>query len=211
MSALARLPVAFLLALVFTGGIFSFLGTLIRGTIAAPERQQAARIEFSQVRRDSETKTIKRQKPEPVKPVQVSASAPKITAASVASAKPSAGPIAIGFGAGAMVDVRGLLGGPMAVSVGGSDRDEMPLVRIEPVYPPRALSKGVEGWALVEFTITAAGTTTDVRAVQSQPEGVFDGAAVKAVQSWKYNPKVESGTAIDRRGIRVLLSFKVSG
>jgi len=210
MRSWVRLALSFVVALVFTGGVFSFLGTLIRSKIAAPERQEAARIEFSQVRRDTETKTIKRQKPEPVKPMQVSASAPKIDTGSVAGIKPSAGPIAIGYGAGAMVDVRGVLGGPMAVSVGGSDRDEMPLVRVEPVYPERALSRGVEGWALVEFTITSAGTTTDVRAVESQPPGVFDAAAVKAVQSWKYNPKVEGGTAIDRRGMRVLLSFKVS-
>lgn len=211
MRSLVRLTVAFVVAVVFTGGVFSFLGTLISSKIAPAERQEAARIEFSQVRRDSEAKTIKRQKPEPVKPVQVSASAPKIDTGSIAGIKPSAGPIAIGYGAGAIVDVRGVLGGPMAVSTtGGSDRDEMPLVRVEPVYPERALSRGVEGWVLVEFTITAAGTTTDVRSVEAHPSGVFDAAATKAVQSWKYNPKVEGGTAIDRRGMRVLLSFKVS-
>ena len=55
----------------------------------------------------------------------------------------------------------------------------MPLVRVEPVYPPRALAQGVEGWALVEFTITPAGTTKDVKAVESQPPGIFDAAVVK--------------------------------
>ncbi len=210
MRAWLRLTVACLLALAFNGGMFSFLGTLTRSHVEAPERQEAARIEFSQVRRDSETKTIKRQKPEPEKPVKTSASAPKMETSSIGGAKPSIGPITIGYGAGAIVDVAGVLGGPMAVSVGGADRDEMPLVRVEPVYPERALSRGIEGWVLVEFTITAAGTTTDVRAVESQPPGVFDASGIKAVQSWKYTPKVEGGSAVDRRGMRVLLSFKVS-
>jgi protein TonB len=205
-----RLPASFALALAFTTTLFWMLAMLIGVKNEVVERQLAQRIEFTRLRRDSDTTTIKRQKPEPVRPVQPVASAPKISAEGVAGFKPSAGPIAIGMGTGLTVDVKGLLGGPMAVSAGGSDRAEMPLVRVEPVYPPRALAQNIEGWAVVEFTISAAGTTKDVRAVESQPPGVFDAAVVKAVQSWKYNPKVEGGTPIERRGVRVLLSFKIS-
>jgi protein TonB len=205
-----RLPVSFTLALGFTTILFWLLALLIGVKNEVVERQLAARIEFTRLRRDSDAKTIKRQKPEPVRPVQKMADAPRISSEGGAGFKPSAGPIAIGMGTGLTVDVKGLLGGPMAVSAGGSDRAEMPLVRVEPVYPPRALAQNVEGWAVVEFTITPAGTTKDVRAVESQPPGIFDAAVVKAVQSWKYNPKVEAGTPIERRGVRVLLSFKIS-
>jgi protein TonB len=209
-AATIRIPVSFVVALALTGSLFWFLSVLIGGKNEVVERQLAAKIEFTRLRRDSETKTIKRQKPEPVKPVRAVAAAPKISAEGLTGFKPSAGPIAIGMGTGVAVDVKGLLGGPMAVSAGGSDREEMPLVRVEPVYPPRALAQRVEGWALVEFTITPAGTTKDVRAVESQPPGIFDAAVVKAVQSWKYNPKVEGGSATERRGVRILLSFKMS-
>jgi protein TonB len=209
-AASIRIPVSFLFALAATGSLFWFLSVLIGVKNEGIERQLAAKIEFTRLRRDSETKTIKRHKPEPVKPVEKVAAAPKISAEGVAGFKPSAGPIAIGLGTGMTVDVKGLLGGPMAVSAGGSDRAEMPLVRVEPVYPPRALSQRVEGWALVQFTITAAGTTRDVTAVESQPPGIFDAASVKAVQAWKYNPRVEGGSATERRGVRVLLNFKMS-
>jgi protein TonB len=205
-----RFPVSFVLAVGLTGSLFWFLSLLIGTKNEIVERQLAAKIEFTRLRRDSEAKTIKRQKPEPVKQVERVASAPKISAEGVAGFKPSAGPIAIGMGTGMTVDVKGLLGGPMAVSSGGSDRAEMPLVRVEPVYPPRALAQGVEGWAVVEFTITAAGTTKDVRAVESQPPGIFDAVGVKAVQAWKYNPRVEAGSAIERPGVRIMLSFKMS-
>ena len=210
MTTALRLPISFVLALALTTVIFWMLASLIGGRNEVIERQLAARIEFSRLRRDSDVKTIKRQKPEPVKPVEKLESAPKISSEGVAAFKPSAGPIAIGMGTGLNVDVKGLLGGPMAVSSGGSDRAEMPLVRVEPVYPPRALTQRIEGWAVVEFTITPAGTTKDVRSVESQPPDIFDAAVVKAVQSWKYNPKVEGGSAIERRGVRVMLSFKIS-
>jgi protein TonB len=205
-----RFPASFTLALGFTTVMFWLLATLIGGKNEVVERQLAARIEFTRLRRDSDVKVIKRQKPEPIKPVQQAPATTKVSSEGIAGFKPSAGPIAIGMGTGLNIDVKGLLGGPMAVSSGGSDRAEMPLVRVEPVYPPRALTQRLEGWTVVEFTITTAGTTKDVRAVESQPPGVFDAASVKAVQSWKYNPKVEGGNPIERRGVRILLSFKVS-
>lgn len=208
-GAWLRLPVSFMFALVFSSSLFWCLSLLVGVKLEIGERRTATKIEFSRLRRDSDVKTILRQKPEPERPMQQVASAPKVAAPGTAMA-PSAGPIAIGPGSGLTVDVKGILGGLMAVSAGGSDRAEMPLVRVEPEYPPRALSRGVEGWALIQFSVTAAGTTTDVKAIESQPPGVFDQAAIRAVGSWKYNPKVEGGTAVERRGMRVLLSFKIN-
>jgi protein TonB len=211
-----RLPVSFVLALLLSSGMFWSLSRLINAKVDMGERQKAAKIDFSRLRRDSEIKMIKRQKPEPVKQVEPPPDAPKITAAEAAqaaSAPPIAGPLAIGPGSGRNVDVKGMLGGssPLAVGGGGggSDRTEMPLVRIQPDYPARALERGIEGWAVVQFTISPTGTTKDVSAVQGEPPGVFEQAAVRAVQSWKYNPKVQAGTAIERPGIRVKLNFKI--
>jgi protein TonB len=212
-----RLPLSFTLALLLTSGMFWSLNRLINSKVEVVEKQKAAKIDFSRLRRDSEVKMVKRQKPEPVKQVEPPPDAPKITAAeaaAAASAGPFTGPIAIGPGTGLNVDVKGMLGGSNALAAigggGGADRSEMPLVRIQPDYPPRALERGIEGWAVVEFGITPTGTTKDVTAVSSEPPGVFEQAAVRAVQSWKYNPKVQEGTAVERRGIRVKLNFKIN-
>jgi periplasmic protein TonB len=212
-----RVPVSFLFALVLTSGMFWALARLINSKVDVGELQKAAKIDFSRLRRDSEIKMIKRQKAEPVKPVEPPPDAPKITAAeaaALASAPPMAGPIALGPGTGLNVDVKGMLGGsgPLAVAGGGggADRNEMPLVRIQPDYPARALERGIEGWAMVEFTISPTGTTKDVAAVASEPPDTFEQAAVRAVQSWKYNPKIQGGTAIERRGVRVKLDFKIN-
>jgi protein TonB len=91
----------------------------------------------------------------------------------------------------------------------GSDRDIIPLVRINPDYPPRALSRGIEGYVIVQFTITATGMVKDVIVVDAKPKGLFDDAAVRAVGRWRYNPKVVDGVAVERVGIQTMITFQL--
>lgn len=85
--------------------------------------------------------------------------------------------------------------------------DVIPMVRIEPTYPPRPYERGIEGWVLVEFSISPAGTVIDPIVVDSEPPGTFDRAALRAVARWRYKPKIEMGSAVTRRGVQVVLSF----
>ncbi len=95
------------------------------------------------------------------------------------------------------------------LGAGGSDRDVVPLVRVEPQYPMSAKQRGVEGWVELMFTITAAGTVTDIVVTASVPGTVFNKSAVRAVSKWKYNPKVENGIAVDRPGVRQRIKFQL--
>ncbi len=95
------------------------------------------------------------------------------------------------------------------LGTGGSDRDVVPLVRIEPQYPMSAKQRGIEGWVELRFTITAAGTVADIVVTASVPGTVFNKSAVQAVSKWKYNPKVENGTAVDRPGVRQRIKFEL--
>ena len=74
-----------------------------------------------------------------------------------------------------------------------SDRTATPIVRIPPQYPERAAQRGIEGWVLIEFTITAAGTVADPIVVDADPQNVFNRSAVKAIARWKYRPKIVDG------------------
>ncbi len=47
--------------------------------------------------------------------------------------------------------------------------------------------------------------------VDAEPKGMFDEAAIAAVSKWKYNPKVEEGSPVERRGVQVKLTFKLEG
>jgi len=209
-----RFPSAFALALALTGSMFSFLWLLISRSVEIGDLQQATKIEFTRLRRDSEVRTRPRQqKVELEKPVAVQ-NAPQI---------------AIDMGVGdrsgqaldllpPTVDARGAAlsglsfgggGGARGGAASGSDRDVAPLVRIEPDYPARAAQKGIEGFVVVQFTITPAGTVKDPRVIQSEPNGVFDASALAAVSRWKYNPKLEAGTAVARPGVKVKLAFQL--
>ena len=91
----------------------------------------------------------------------------------------------------------------------GPDRDVLPLVRVAPDYPPRAIATGTEGWVQVQFTITPTGMVRDPVVVASEPGTLFDDAALKAVARWRYNPRVDGGVAVERVGIQALIRFEL--
>jgi protein TonB len=91
----------------------------------------------------------------------------------------------------------------------GADRDVVPLVRIEPAYPARAEERGIQGWAQVRFTVTAAGTIRDAVVVASEPGEIFDEAALKAVARWRYNPRIDGGMAVERVGLETVFRFEL--
>jgi protein TonB len=82
-------------------------------------------------------------------------------------------------------------------------------VRVDPDYPPRARQQGIEGWVVVEFTISPAGTVKDPRVLEAQPPSVFEQAALNAIRRWRYNPRVENGVAVAREGAQVRLRFEL--
>ncbi|MGH1374175.1 MAG: energy transducer TonB [Cellvibrionaceae bacterium] len=64
-------------------------------------------------------------------------------------------------------------------------------VMVAPTYPSRALTRGIEGYVDVQFEVTAMGSTQQVVVLRSDPEGVFERAAMRAVKRWKYLPDEE--------------------
>ena len=95
------------------------------------------------------------------------------------------------------------------VGVGSADMDIVPLVRVNPRYPPRAQSRGIEGWVHLRFTITRQGTVTDVQVVDADPKGYFERSAKRAVGKYKYKPKIQDGEAVPRAGVELVLTFEI--
>lgn len=87
---------------------------------------------------------------------------------------------------------------------GNPDSDVMPIVRIAPRYPRRALLEGTEGWVQVEFTITPDGRVADPVVVSAEPRGIFDRSAIQAILRWKFKPRYVDGQAITRRASQVI-------
>lgn len=73
------------------------------------------------------------------------------------------------------------------------------LKRVDPRYPKRAHQFNITGWVNVYFTVTPSGETADIEVVKSEPEKVFDRAAVSAVEKWEFQPVEYRGQIISRR------------
>jgi periplasmic protein TonB len=85
----------------------------------------------------------------------------------------------------------------------------LPMVRVNPVYPQVAASKGIEGFVDVIFDVTETGSTQNVQVVYAEPERIFNAAVIRAVSRWKYKPKMEDGVAVRMQGVRDRIRFKL--
>ena len=178
--------------------LFWVMWSLVSVPVDVAEMRQATRVEFTRMRQDTEAQKKQQEKVQPDKPPPVP-EVPQMDFAkgsvenNVAQLTPT-------------VDASSAMS-KMKMTA-GSDRDIVPLVRINPDYPPRALSRGVQGWVIVQFTISATGTVKDQKVVDSSNE-MFNDAALKAIARWRYNPKVDEGVAVERKGVQTKLVFQL--
>ena len=82
------------------------------------------------------------------------------------------------------------------------------LLCVPPKYPARAASRHIEGWVTVEFTVQTDGSVDDAVVVNSEPEGVFDEAALTAISKWQFKEKIVNGLAVTQRAVQKL-QFKL--
>ena len=90
-----------------------------------------------------------------------------------------------------------------------SDGEYLPIVKVQPIYPRRAQSRGIEGYVIVEFTVTKSGTTKDIRIVEAVPPGIFDKASLQAATKFKYKPRVVDGQPIEVPGVQNKITFEL--
>ena len=90
-----------------------------------------------------------------------------------------------------------------------SDGEYLPIVKVAPVYPRRALTRGIEGYVILEFTVTRMGTVMNPVVIEAKPNGIFDRAALQAALKFKYKPKVVNGEPIEVRGVRNIIRFEL--
>ena len=198
---LIKLAVAAALGLLFTAGVFWLLWHLVSGPVEVSEMKAATRIDFTRMRRDTEAASKREEKVERERPPIL----PEVPRLAFSAGRADSNVARLS----PAIDARGALS-RMTLSA-GSDRDVLPLVRISPDYPPRAVARGIEGWVIVQFTISETGTVKDAVVVEAEPSDIFDEAALKAIARWRYNPRVEGGVAVERVGVQTLIRFQLQG
>jgi protein TonB len=98
------------------------------------------------------------------------------------------------------------IGGPGGMNI--AEGDYLPIVRVAPVYPSRALSRGLEGFVDMSFTVTSTGTVRDPIVLQST-SSLFERAATRAVLKFKYKPRVVDGIPVEVSGVKTRITFEL--
>jgi len=198
-----RTVVAIFLGIVTAFALFWVMQALIGVSGELKEAGSRLAVDFVRLRRDNAPQTKEREPPKREKPEQ-QPPPPEMNLAKNMNPGDAVGEII------PMVDTGMELEKATSLGTGaGSDRDIVPLVRVDPEYPPRARQQGIEGWVDLEFTISPVGTVQDAFVMESQPPRVFDRAALRAVRKWRYNPKTENGVAVARNKVQVRLRFEI--
>lgn len=88
------------------------------------------------------------------------------------------------------------------MGLGTGDGEYLPIVKVAPIYPRRAIDRGIVGTCMVTYTVTTAGTVKDVSVVEGECEHqVFERPSVDAAYRFKYKPRVINGEPVEVLGI----------
>ena len=199
---LARFPVAIGLAMLITFFLFWAMQALITVTGELGDASQTSSIEFVRVKRDTTPEAKKREPPKREKPEQPPPP-PQMNLAQNMNPSEGVGEII------PVVDTSVELASATSLGAGGGDQDAVPLVRVEPQYPPRAEQRGITGWVEVGYTIAASGTVKEAWVIRASPPSIFDRAALTAVKKWRFNPRIENGKPVERPNMATRVVFEL--
>jgi protein TonB len=170
------------------------------GESALTKERDRHTLEFVRVKRNENLNTLDQTPDKPDKPPEVP---PEVPPQDMDTVDPNAPSINI---PPPTVSNTVDIGGPGGMNV--AEGDYLPIVRVAPVYPARALSRGVEGYVDMGFTVTTAGTVKDPIVIFST-SGLFERAATRAVLKFKYKPRVTDGIPVEVSGVKTRITFKI--
>jgi protein TonB len=191
-ETLPRLSTSLALAVLITGGLLLAMQAMI-ATGRAPLVDAAHRLLPALIPVIEETPVERRRKIEPP-PTQDPPIVPRILTDRTTDIR-----ILVPPPPGPAISERGALAGEM-------DGSPIALVKVAATYPPRAIGLGLEGYVIVEYTVTALGTVTDVRVVEAS-DAIFEPSAVSAAEQFRYKPRIVAGEPVATPGVLNKFTF----
>jgi periplasmic protein TonB len=191
-------------AVLFSLLLFGLMYSVIRVGGQKLDKPQALQtIDFVRLKRDSDLETLSRRKPPPPPPAQ----------------PPPPAKMRIASAGGTQTALTGLdipnlnLTADLGAGVSGMkspapsamfDGEIVPLQCPPPIYPSEARRAGITGWVQVELVVSPDGSVRSAKAIDAQPRGMFEAAAVMSQQKCKFKPKIVDGVATEQKGRRKL-------
>ncbi|RUO80786.1 protein TonB [Idiomarina tyrosinivorans] len=196
---------ALLAAAAMTIGLYYLMQSLITGGEGAfSEPPRGSVLDFVRVKQQEQVQQ-KERKPE--RPPEPKEPPPEMPQPQMSESVDDSASAAMDFSA----DISSAADLGNGLSLQSSDGEYLPIVKVQAMYPRRALQRGIEGYVLVEFTVTPQGSVTNPHVVKAEPEGIFEQAAMDAVLKFKYKPRVVNGEPVAVEGVQNRITFEMSG
>ncbi len=198
----ARAGVALALSIVVTFSLLFLMQLLIAiGADAQTDSRVGRIVDFVRVKRDETTETKKPKPKKPATPDEPPPDMPQPEMDNMDMSMDAVGISPVGIDPNASMNI--------GLGFAGADGEYLPIVKVAPVYPRRALERGIEGYVLLEFTVTRLGTVENPVVIEADPPNIFNRAAIQAATKFKYKPRVVEGEAIAVPGVQNLIRFEL--
>lgn len=204
-----RYPLAIIAAFATTFGIFFGMHLLVvetEGALQAPI--QGGTIEMVRVKR--ETAPVEKKREMPQKPQTLDEPPPPQMEMSDPGA-PGGAAVSMPIAAPTPQAAVKMRGGPNLGAAPVGNAAATPLVRVLPQCTRKMQLEGIEGWVEVRFDIGPTGQTTNASVIDAEPKGYgFESNVLRAIERWKYRPKIVDGQGVVQKGLQVKISFTCS-
>jgi len=203
-GSIFRVIAGVVLGLVITAALFWVMPYMIETTDLELDKSGSnTLVDFVRLRRDE---TIHRRELKPTKPPPPQSPPPLPSTPRIESLNPGAEAIAISA-TPAETDI--VISGA-GFSLGVGEGDYLPIVKVAPIYPQRALSRGIEGYCVVQYTVTRQGTIRDPIVIEDQcTNSMFHRSSLQAALKFKYKPRVIDGQAVEVPGVRNKFTYVI--
>ena len=204
--AINRYILALGLAVFMTIALLWGMQTLIAGgNEVLSEAPKGNVLDFIRLKKEE---TVQKKERKPKKPPKPQTPPPPAQQPQITNSNPNVDAVSTNFGADIQADAGGLSGG---LNLSSGDGEYLPIVKVAPIYPRRAQSRGIEGYVIVEFTVSKTGTVVNPVVIEAKPANIFDRAAIDATLKFKYKPRVVDGVAMPVAGVQNKISFEIDG
>jgi protein TonB len=199
-----RMVIGIILAIAVTLSLFWVMQYLIAtADRSLNDDSKNSMLDFVRVKRDE---SIQRRQLKPKKPPPPEQAPPQPPTPQLDDLNPNAEKIAI-----SAVPVETDIEMTGGFSLGVGEGDYLPIVKVAPIYPNRALTRGVEGFCVVQYTVTSLGSTKDPVVVESQcTSSLFHRASLNAALKFKYKPRIIDGEAVEVPGVQNKFTYEIT-
>lgn len=202
-GSLARGATALALAVGVAASLFWLMHYLILSAERELEEVESFRsVDFVRVQQDERVETRQRSRPEPPPPEEPPPPPPQLQARAAQTEAVNAA-----FGMPNVSIPTSMTGGPMLAQ---QNAELIPVVRLAPQYPRQAARAGISGWVKLRIVVNPDGTVREARAIESEPRGLFEAAAVTAAMRGRFRPRMVDGEAVEATG-EYTVTFSLGG